>query len=127
MKSRTTAALLAIFLGGFGAHKFYLNQGGSGIVYLLFCWTTIPFFIGIVQGINFLTMTDQVFNATYNAVFNPYGHAQNNQAVTVNLGKDSGNASNSNSVTDELKKLHELKICGAISPEEYELKKKQLL
>lgn len=41
-KNRITAALLALFLGGFGVHKFYLGQSGVGIIYLLFCWTFIP-------------------------------------------------------------------------------------
>ena len=31
-KSRTTAALFAFFLGGFGGHKFYLGQIGQGIL-----------------------------------------------------------------------------------------------
>ena len=29
--------LLALFLGGIGAHKFYAGKTGMGIVYLLFC------------------------------------------------------------------------------------------
>lgn len=35
MKSKTTATLLAFFLGGLGAHKFYLGQTGQGILFLL--------------------------------------------------------------------------------------------
>ncbi|RKO71209.1 TM2 domain-containing protein [Sphingobacterium puteale] len=42
MKDKTTAALMAFFLGGFGAHRFYLGQIGLGFLYLLFCWTLIP-------------------------------------------------------------------------------------
>jgi TM2 domain-containing membrane protein YozV len=42
MKSKTTAGLLAIFLGGLGFHKFYLGQTGRGILYLVFCRTWIP-------------------------------------------------------------------------------------
>ncbi|MGM9508565.1 TM2 domain-containing protein [Larkinella sp. GY13] len=37
MKSKSTAALLAFFLGGLGIHKFYLRQTGWGVAYLLFC------------------------------------------------------------------------------------------
>lgn len=33
-KSKTTALLLCIFLGGFGAHRFYVGKGGTGILYL---------------------------------------------------------------------------------------------
>lgn len=39
--------LLAIFLGGFGVHKFIEGKVLAGILYFLFCWTTIPFFLTI--------------------------------------------------------------------------------
>ena len=35
MKSKVTAYLLWFFLGGIGAHKFYLNKPGMGILYIL--------------------------------------------------------------------------------------------
>ena len=41
-KSRTTAGILALLLGGLGVHFFYLEAWGWGIVSLLFCWTYIP-------------------------------------------------------------------------------------
>src|SRR5690349_15723924 len=34
-KNKTTAGLLAIFLGGFGIHKFYLGFTAAGLVFLL--------------------------------------------------------------------------------------------
>ena len=34
-KKKSTAALLCFFLGGFGAHRFYLGYTGMGILYLL--------------------------------------------------------------------------------------------
>lgn len=48
-KNPTTAVLLALFLGGLGAHKFYLGQTGMGFVYLLFCWTYIPAIISFFE------------------------------------------------------------------------------
>jgi TM2 domain-containing membrane protein YozV len=66
-RNRSSAAILAIFLGGLGAHKFYLGQTGAGIVYLLFCWTFIPAFIGFIEGIVYLSTSDASFNAKYNA------------------------------------------------------------
>lgn len=48
-KNPTTAVLLALFLGGLGIHKFYLGQTGLGILYLIFCWTYIPSFIGLIE------------------------------------------------------------------------------
>jgi TM2 domain-containing membrane protein YozV/ribosomal protein L40E len=67
-KSRVSTALLAFFLGGFGAHKFYLGQVGRGILYLLFFWTFIPAIIAFVEFILFLVMTDDEFNRKYGAV-----------------------------------------------------------
>ena len=48
-KNPTTAVVLALFLGGLGVHKFYLNQAGLGVLYLLFCWTYIPGVIALVE------------------------------------------------------------------------------
>ena len=48
-KNPTTAVLLALFFGGLGAHKFYLGKTFAGILYLLFCWTTIPEFIALFE------------------------------------------------------------------------------
>jgi TM2 domain-containing membrane protein YozV/predicted RNA-binding Zn-ribbon protein involved in translation (DUF1610 family) len=64
-KDRTTAAMLAIFLGGFGGHKFYLGEIGTGVLYLLFSWTFIPAIIGIVEGLVYLNKTDEAFALTY--------------------------------------------------------------
>ena len=64
-KSRIAAALFAIFLGGFGAHKFYLGQVGMGILYLLFCWTFIPAIIAFIEFILLLNMSDETFNQKY--------------------------------------------------------------
>jgi TM2 domain-containing membrane protein YozV len=65
-KSRISAALFAFFLGGFGAHKFYLDKVGQGILYLIFFWTLIPAIIAIVEFITYLIMSDEEFNAKYN-------------------------------------------------------------
>jgi len=64
-KSRIAAALFAIFLGGFGIHKFYLGQVGLGILYLIFCWTFIPAIVAFIEFILLLTMSDEKFNQKY--------------------------------------------------------------
>jgi len=63
--SRTTAGILGILLGGFGAHKFYLGSIGMGVLYLLFAWTGIPSLVGLIEGIIYLTMNDADFTAKY--------------------------------------------------------------
>jgi len=64
-RNRIAAALFAIFLGGFGVHKFYLGKVGQGVIYLLFCWTFIPTIIGFVEGIIYLTKSDYEFAIDY--------------------------------------------------------------
>jgi TM2 domain-containing membrane protein YozV len=60
-KSRVTAGVLGIVLGGLGIHKFYLGKTGLGVAYVLFFWTYIPAIIGLVEGIIYLTQNDQDF------------------------------------------------------------------
>ncbi len=64
-KDKLTAALLALFLGGFGVHRFYLGQIGLGIAYLLFCWTFIPAIIGFIDFIILLSCSEQNFKTKY--------------------------------------------------------------
>jgi TM2 domain-containing membrane protein YozV len=52
-------------VGGLGAHKFYLGDVGLGILYLCFSWTLIPALIGLVEGIIYLTKSDEEFQRQY--------------------------------------------------------------
>ncbi len=61
IKSKTTAGILALLLGSFGIHKFYLGKAGMGVLYLLFCWTYIPGIIAFIEGIQYLTANDENF------------------------------------------------------------------
>lgn len=64
-KSKTTAGVLALLIGGLGIHYFYLGKTTGGIVFLLLCCTGIPSLLAFVQGIMMLTMTDEQFNQKY--------------------------------------------------------------
>lgn len=64
-KSRIVAAVLAFCLGGLGAHKFYLGSIGMGILYLLFFWTGIPAIVALIEGILYLTKSDDEFRRRY--------------------------------------------------------------
>ena len=60
-KSKVVAGILAILLGAFGVHKFYLGKWGQGLLYLVFCWTYIPGIIGLIEGIRYLISNDEDF------------------------------------------------------------------
>ncbi len=65
IKNKIVAAILAILLGGFGIHEFYLGRSGKGIFMLLFCWTGIPAIVGFIQGILMLVSNDENFQLKY--------------------------------------------------------------
>jgi len=64
-KEKLVAGLLAIFVGGFGVHKFYLGDTKMGVLYLCFFWTFIPAIIGLIEGILYLTKSDAEFQRQY--------------------------------------------------------------
>jgi TM2 domain-containing membrane protein YozV len=66
-RSRTEAATLALFLGGIGAHKLYLGEVRSGILYLAFVWTLVPALFGIRDAARLFAMSDEAFRARYDS------------------------------------------------------------
>ena len=59
--NRVTAAILALFLGGLGFHRFYLNQPLWGLAYLILCWTFVPAVFAFFEGLYFLFESDEKF------------------------------------------------------------------
>jgi TM2 domain-containing membrane protein YozV len=108
MKDKSSAAILALFLGGIGVHRFYLNQIGLGFLYLIFCWTFIPMIISFFDFIFFLAMDEKKFNSKYNQEGTSFQRQQTNSA-------------------DEIERLYGLKERGIISETEFQMKKTQLL
>lgn len=68
---KVVAGILALLLGAFGIHKFILGYTTEGVIMLVItivsCGTlaVIPSVIGIVEGIMYLTKTDEDFVRTY--------------------------------------------------------------
>lgn len=114
-KDRVVAAILAFFVGGFGAHKFYLRQPGAWL-YLIFCWTGIPHLLALFSGIHYLLMTQREFDAIYNSHLS---------APPTFIAIGSGQPAKSH--LEQLDVLHKLKSTGAISEQEYEIEKAKIL
>lgn len=66
MKNKSISILLAIFLGGFGAHWFYLRKRKAWF-YLLFCWTILPATVAWVDAVLFALDSTETFNEKYSA------------------------------------------------------------
>lgn len=120
MKSKTTAGLLAIFLGGLGIHQFYLGNGSKGVLYLLFCWTGIPSLIGFIDGIVLLTSNERRFNIKYNHIMLDLLTSTSRSSQPINNAPPGNTA-------DELEKLYKLMEKGVITQEEFNLRKAKLL
>lgn len=71
-KSKVTAGVLAILLGGLGVHKFYLGSWGWGILYILFIWTWIPSLLAIIEGIRYLTLPEHEFSKKVSELNGPF-------------------------------------------------------
>ena len=48
-RDEVVGVLLALFLGCFGVHHFYLGRVGLGVLYLCFSWTGIPAILGLIE------------------------------------------------------------------------------
>jgi TM2 domain-containing membrane protein YozV len=48
-RDEVVGILLALFLGTFGLHHFYLRRTGLGVLYLCFFWTGIPALLGLIE------------------------------------------------------------------------------
>ncbi len=70
-EKKVAAGVLAILLGWLGIHKFYLGYTSAGLVMLLVTLFTcgiagtVIWIIGVVEGVIYLTKTDEEFVATY--------------------------------------------------------------
>jgi TM2 domain-containing membrane protein YozV len=64
---KTTAGILALLLGGFGVHKFYLGYTSAGILQILITLLTCGAgsIVAVVEGIMYLTKSDHEFIQTY--------------------------------------------------------------
>ncbi|MGO8765889.1 MAG: NINE protein [Limisphaerales bacterium] len=69
--NKIAAGLLAIFLGGLGIHKFIMGYTKEGVIMLLVSLLTcgvgasVMWIIGIIEGIIYLTKSDEDFVNTY--------------------------------------------------------------
>lgn len=155
MKDKNVAAILALFLGGLGVHKFYLGRIGAGVLYLVFSVTFIPSILGLIDFFVLALMDHEEFQRRYGD-----SRALGGGPVVVNMlppagypgsygpgwspgpagpygyggypGQPQHGAAPAQRITAEelaqqLEKLNELRISGILSEDEFQAQKAKLL
>lgn len=94
-KNRIVAAIMALIGGSLGIHKFYLGHIGQGILYLLMTFIIsagfkfpITMFLGIIDGIKLLSMSDSEFDEKYNKLSGQRNRNIRGSSVNVNRRGD---------------------------------------
>lgn len=64
-RTRTAAALFALFGGAFGAHWFYIGDRRRALRHLAFFWTMVPFFLGLKDAIRFAVIDEREFERRF--------------------------------------------------------------
>ncbi|MEM9458840.1 MAG: NINE protein [Myxococcota bacterium] len=155
MKDKNVAAILALFMGGIGVHKFYLGRIGAGVLYLLFSLTFIPAFLGVIDFFVLALMDKDEFDRRYNganmlpppvvvnmlpphAGYAPYGMPPTNYGpqpypgphapgMPPPIAPPAAASRNVDQLKAELEKLNELRISGLLTEEEFAQQKARLL
>jgi TM2 domain-containing membrane protein YozV len=120
MRNRTAALLFCFFGGAIGLHKFYLGKNVEGIIYLIFCWSGIPYLISFFEFLGLCFMSDREFDAR----FNYYAPNTLDRGSSYPVVPPSRSTKEATSTLYELKKLYE---DGIITAEEYEAKRRKML
>ncbi|MFK5983395.1 MAG: TM2 domain-containing protein [Flavobacteriaceae bacterium] len=68
------AGILAILIGGFGIHKFVLGYTKEGIIQIVITFITCGAgsIVGLIEGIIYLTKSDEEFYNTYQVGRKPW-------------------------------------------------------
>jgi hypothetical protein len=119
-RDEVVGILLALFLGGFGIHHFYLRRTGLGILYACFCWTPFPWVLGFIECF-FMPGRVREFNAIQAAgiaaalgiTMPAYGQPIN---VTVNVPPGAGAPAPSASAIAQPGTLIACGKCGKTNP-----------
>jgi len=70
---KIVAGILAILVGSFGIHKFYLGYTKEGIIQILLSFLCgVGGIIGLIEGIIYLTKSDEEFYTTYQTGKKPW-------------------------------------------------------
>jgi len=129
MKNRFVAAILAFFFGSFGVHIFYLGRNTTGILYLCFCWTGLPWLLSMIDIFSLLITDDRTFDLRYNAeyLYGLNGPIATHERIIESTPVASAPKESAKSKAAQIKELKELMVQGAIDEDEFERLKADIL
>ena len=122
-KSFITALLLCLFLGGIGAHRFYVRKIGTGILMIFtFGGLGIWWFIDLIMIATASFRDKEGRQIPYNntPLISPASANNNNKSNNVDQNFNVN-------VASELRELSSLRDEGIITEQEFKKKKKELL
>lgn len=122
VKNRKLAALLALsgtVIPVSGLHKFYLGQPLWGILYLLLSWTPIPRVASAIEGVWYLTYSEEEFDRRFNGGMGLGLEKTAQEAIAV--------AQSVETIAEAVRQLERLRQEGLLSEYEFEQKRRQLL
>ena len=132
MKNKNVAGIMAIFFGSLGIHYFYLGDNKKGTKYLLIALLTFGVgamvleVLGIIDGVKLLSMSDDEFNAAYNGA-----SSTTIDGSSTSYAPPAGQNVNPNKKQKDkieaLKKYKELLDIGAITQDEFDQLKQEVL
>ena len=145
MKSKFTAGVLCLLLGGLGIHEFYLGDTKKGIYYIIafvICaitgWGAIAYLLfQLGVAIYYFTMNQAKFDEKYNgitpgdnAAYNPNPSAGAFKPIDSDFTIDPQEPTikrDNNTKIERIKELKQLFDERLISQEEFDIKKREIL
>jgi TM2 domain-containing membrane protein YozV len=130
-KSRTTAIVLGIFLGVFGAHRFYLGQIGWGFGYLLVLgWTALIAGLNVVVWIGVVIEVLVAVSGRVEDHNRDHARAIRDEIVFLRetAPMDGGaSAAQADGSVAQLERLASLREKGHLTDEEFKTQKRKVL
>ncbi len=95
MKDKNIAGILALFVGAFGIHHFYLGRKARGIFYILLSWTMVSWIMAFVDALILFSMDKSTFDEKYNKKYLKPREEQLIRPSRTNSGKAQSTAKKS--------------------------------
>ncbi|MEM8502614.1 MAG: SHOCT domain-containing protein [Cyanobacteria bacterium P01_D01_bin.1] len=108
-------------------HKFYLGQYLWGVVYLVLMPTGIPAVACCVEGVWYLSQSDQSFSDRFPKAGALLADSETKDGATIDASSDTTSAQTAQQVAVAIRELDQLRQDGLVTEYEFEQKRRKLL